>query len=78
MDRMFLLTAGEPDLPDAKGCRHFHCGDHLILGHHLVMAPLAHALGGHTVATAQIALIRKGDPEICDIPAQSVDHKITS
>ena len=46
------FAAGETNFADAKGCCHFHSGDHLILIHHLMMGALAHTLFGHTIAAA--------------------------
>ena len=57
----------EPDLADPQRGRHLNSCDDLVLVHHFMVLPSAHALFGHTVPAAQIALNREGNPQVCNI-----------
>jgi hypothetical protein len=66
------LSAGEADLSDPSGCSGLdQCNDFLI-GQYIAVFEEVEALGRCAIATAQIATVRDGYPEIGDLPVMGV------
>ena len=72
------LTASETDLPHAAGGRRGRDVPQLLERAHLAVRPLLHAFRAHAVAAAEVAEVGHGQAQVCNFPAESVLHGVSS
>ena len=68
------FAAGDAHLGDTELRGDAHSTQQLLLCQHIRVAPLADALGGHAVLTAEVAELRDGHTQIGDGAAKWIGH----